>query len=210
MDSALEKYKEISEIKKKKKKQPSHLQMDLCLTLRQSQQLERFFKDKIGKQRASWLAPRSHVDTFAPIKGQSPSTRHIHSTINHQSELERTVENDPSEFGTGRETLCDEADLRVESDNLEASNLAMGPSSICTDEAPRANPANKTFASREWDSIATHRRRCLIAMLLARQIPPSRSPETIRRKNYQTSGGNRTTDLEGPPIYERKYLQKVV
>ncbi|KOX72693.1 hypothetical protein WN51_01258 [Melipona quadrifasciata] len=52
---------------------------------RQSQHLERFFKGKIGKQRASWLAPRSHVDTFAPIKGQSPGTRHIHSTVNHQS-----------------------------------------------------------------------------------------------------------------------------
>ncbi|KAK1129844.1 hypothetical protein K0M31_019552, partial [Melipona bicolor] len=48
---------------------------------RQSQHLERFFKGKIGKQRASWLAPRSHVGTFVPIKGQSPSTRHIHSTI---------------------------------------------------------------------------------------------------------------------------------
>ncbi|KOX77225.1 hypothetical protein WN51_10315 [Melipona quadrifasciata] len=42
------------------------------------------FKAKIGlRQRASWLAPRSHIDTFAPIKGQSPSTRDIHSAINH-------------------------------------------------------------------------------------------------------------------------------
>ncbi|KOX72929.1 hypothetical protein WN51_01859 [Melipona quadrifasciata] len=52
---------------------------------RQNQHLERFIKGKIGKQRASWLASKSHVDKFAPIKSQSPSTRHIHSTINHRS-----------------------------------------------------------------------------------------------------------------------------
>ncbi|KOX70711.1 hypothetical protein WN51_02135 [Melipona quadrifasciata] len=51
---------------------------------RRSQHLERFFKGKIDKQRASWLAPKSHVDTFAPIKDQPPNTRHIHSIINHQ------------------------------------------------------------------------------------------------------------------------------
>ncbi|KOX77526.1 hypothetical protein WN51_09850 [Melipona quadrifasciata] len=44
--------------------------LGFCLE-RQSQHLERFFKGKIGKQRASWLAPRSHVDTFAPYKSDA-------------------------------------------------------------------------------------------------------------------------------------------
>ncbi|KOX67908.1 ATP-dependent RNA helicase dbp8 [Melipona quadrifasciata] len=52
---------------------------------RRQSQLKHFFKGKIGKQRASWLAPRSHVDISVPIKGQFPSTRHIHSITNHQS-----------------------------------------------------------------------------------------------------------------------------
>ncbi|KAK1120092.1 hypothetical protein K0M31_012816 [Melipona bicolor] len=42
---------------------------DLCLTLRGRVRVfqESLLKGK-GKQRASWLAPRSHVDTFVPHK----------------------------------------------------------------------------------------------------------------------------------------------